>query len=115
VGAGEGGDVSLRMNWNVLPAHDRAWTVWSEALVDPVSLGDEEHAKSCIRDGRVKVRGVPDQFLRSPAGVWYRWDGSEFVLRPEGGAVRWCDLDDCPAVSCPLIPWPGPGSAICLA
>ena len=86
------------------PECDSEWTVWSDALVDPIAAGTEEHCKSCILEKRVIVNGIPEQYMRSPDDVWYHWDGSDWVLRPEGGAVPWCEIDDCPAVSCPFIP-----------
>jgi hypothetical protein len=70
----------------------------------PVAYGTEEHCKRVIREKLVVIRGVPEQVLRPPAGDWYRWDGAEWVPDPEGGAVPWCDTDDCPAVACPQIP-----------
>lgn len=96
--------MTLKENWNTDGLRAGHWTVWSEALVDPIAGGSEEHCKSGIREGRLVVYGVPEQFLRSPDGDWFRWDGQEFVPRAEGGAVNWCEADDAPAVSCPHIP-----------
>ena len=109
--------MTLKTIWHPGPQDGKFWTVWCEALVDPVSAGTEEHCKSSILERRVKVDGDPAQVLRSPAGEWFKWDGREWVTRPEGGAVAWCEIDDCPAVTCPhLGSWPGSGPrARCLA
>jgi hypothetical protein len=96
--------VSIREIHLVLPEHDSVWTVWSDALVDPISGGSEERAKTCVLERRVVIRGDPEQYVRSPDGSWYRWDSAEWVLRPEGGAAVWCAADDCPACACPFIP-----------
>ena len=63
------------------PEHDDEWTVWSDALADPIAGGSEEHCKTVIREGAVVVAGVREQALRSPDGIWYRWDGQEWSLR----------------------------------
>jgi hypothetical protein len=82
------------------PGSETQWTVWSDALVDPLAAGDEAHAKSCVLEKRVVIYGDPEQYVCSPDGGWYRWDGQDWAPRPEGGGVVWCEADDGPAVSC---------------
>jgi hypothetical protein len=98
--------VTLKENWNTDGLIAGQWTVWSEALIDSCGGGGEAFAKTLASSAEDAKRfgGVKELALRSPDGEWFRWDGQEFVPRPEGGLVNWCDIDDAPAVSCPYIP-----------